>query len=92
MPYRPLDVLVGGNKVDGVRWWVRDDDGTWWWMVEYVGRPGRLTCYCDDGVAHSEAPETEDPCAHLRAVVDQRMADQRPSRPSAPVNAGSFCD
>jgi hypothetical protein len=74
-PYSALDVLFGGNKVDGVRWFVRDEeDSHIWLMVEYVDH--RLTCGCPDGEAHAESPDTEPPCPHLRAVVDQRAADQ----------------
>lgn len=73
--YAPLEVLVGGNKVDGSRWWVRDEEQSHvWLMVEFVGNPGRLTCYCPDGEAHAEAPDTEPECIHLRAVIDQRQA------------------
>lgn len=73
-PYRALDVLFGGNKVDGSRWFVRDEEWAYFWTVEYVDR--RLQCWCDDGQAHAESPDTEAPCAHLSAVVDERMAHQ----------------
>ena len=85
-PYRSLDVLFGGNKVDGTRWFVRDEEESHvWLLVEYVGNPGRLTCYCDDGVAHAETPDTEPECVHLRAVIDQRAADRAAKGPKLGV-------
>lgn len=84
-PYRALDVLYGGNKVDGTRWFVRDEEYVWFWPVEYVGNPGRLTCSCPDGEAHAETPDTEPECAHLRAVVEQRAADRAAAGPKLGV-------
>lgn len=78
-PYQPLEVLDAYNKVVGARWFVRDAEESYFWPVEYVGR--RLTCRCDDGEAHAESPDTEAPCAHLTAVVDDRMARSRAAGP-----------
>lgn len=92
-PYLPLDVIDAFHKVDGRRWFVRDtEESHVWVMVEYVGRPGRLTCWCDDGQAHAESPGTERECVHLRAVVDQIAIDRQSSCPPAPINVGSFVD
>lgn len=83
-PYHALDVLFGGNKVDGLRWFVRDEEESHiWLMVEYVDH--RLTCWCDDGQAHTETPDTEPECPHLRAVIDQRAADLAASGPKLGV-------
>ena len=84
-PYLPLDVIETFGKVNGHQWWVRDAEETFWLLVEYVGNPGRLTCYCDDGVAHAEAPDTEAECIHLRAVIDQRAADRAAKGPKLGV-------
>lgn len=79
--YRPLDVVETYSRSDGLRFWVRDEEGAWFWCVEYIGNPGRLTCACDDGEAHAETPDTEPECAHLRAVIDQRVADKAAKGP-----------
>lgn len=84
-PYRSLDVVYGGNKVDGFRAFVRDKEEEHFYLVEYVGKPGRLTCYCPDGEAHAESPDTEPACVHLRAVVDQRAADNAAAGPKLGV-------
>lgn len=81
-PYRSLDVIQTFGKVDGFRAFVRDEEEAHLFdLVEYVGNPGRLTCYCPDGQAHAEAPDVEPPCAHLRVVVDERMAQQKAAGP-----------
>lgn len=85
-PYRSLDVIQTFGKVDGFRAFVRDEEESHLFvLVEYVGNPGRLTCYCPDGEAHAESPDTEDPCRHLRAVVDERMADLTAKGPALGV-------
>ncbi len=91
-PYEALEVMETANKVDGRVWFVRDQESSFLWhRVEYVDR--RLMCWCDDGFAHSESPDTERPCAHLTAVVDLRMLTVGShGRPSAPVNVSSFVD
>jgi hypothetical protein len=91
IPYEALEVFEGHNRVDGTVFFVRDTEvGNLWHRVEYVER--RLTCWCDDGFAHAETPDTEPECAHLRAVVDQRMAQNTSSRPARPINVGSFVE
>lgn len=91
-PYRPLDVLYGGNKIDGSRWFVRDEEIAAFWPVEYVGKPGRLTCWCSDGEAFAESPDSESPCQHVKAVVDERMAQNTTGRPPAPISISGWCD
>lgn len=79
-PYQPLEVIETHSRVDGPRWWVRDDEQSHLFnLVEYVAR--RLICYCPDGEAHDESPDTEPECDHLRAVAEHRMAVQKSSRP-----------
>jgi hypothetical protein len=81
-PYAPLDVVETYSRADGRRYWVRDEDESHLWtLVEYVGNPGRLTCWCPDGAAHGESPDTEPECLHLRAVVELRQAAQLSSGP-----------
>ncbi len=90
-PYAPLEVIETNSRRDGRRYWVRDDEESHLWnLVEYVDR--RLTCGCPDGEAFAESPDTENPCPHLRAVVDERMAQNTSSRPAAPINVGSFVE
>lgn len=91
-PYRALDVIDAFHKIDGRRWFVRDAETSFiFLLVEYVDR--RLTCFCEQGEAHAEAPDTELPCAHLKAVVDQRMADNTAAGPKLGVLRPSvFCD
>lgn len=90
-PYLPLEVVETNSRREGRRFWVRDDESSWLFvLVEYVGNPGRLTCYCPDGEAHAETPGTEPECAHLRAAVEH-MAPAT-ARPSAPINVGSWVD
>lgn len=92
-PYVALEVIETHSRREGRRWWVRDDEESHLWnLVEYVGNPGRLTCWCPDGEAHAESPDTENPCPHLRAVVDQRMAQNTSSRPAAPISISGWCD
>lgn len=89
-PYQPLEVMETANKVDGRVWFVRDAEESHIWLrVEYVDR--RLMCWCDDGYAHAEAPDSEPPCAHLSAVVDLRMLTVTHGRSSV-VNASAFVD
>lgn len=89
-PYEALEVIATSGKVNGRQWWVRDADETWFHLVEYVGHPGRLTCWCDDGFAHAESPGTEPECAHLRAVIELCTATS--PRTPAPINVGSFVE
>lgn len=90
-PYLPLQITETFSRIEGRAWWVRDEECQFLWnRVEYVGR--RLQCWCDQGQAHAEQSDVEAPCAHLQAVIDERMATQKSSRPHAPVNAASFCD
>lgn len=93
-PYHALEVIETHDRVDGTRFWVRDEEhGYLWFLVEYVGKPARLTCYCDEGIAHAEAPDTEPECAHQRAVAEHRMAVQQSSRPPLGTLVPSvFCD
>ncbi|HWI04314.1 MAG TPA: hypothetical protein VNT52_10920 [Acidimicrobiales bacterium] len=91
-PYQPREVIDAFHKVDGRRWFVRDDEYGWWHLVEYAGKPGRLTCWCPDGQAHAEHPDTEPECSHRRAVIEHRSAEQTSSRPRAVVDASAFCD
>ncbi len=92
--YHPLDVIETSSKIDGMRWFVRDEEESHLWnLVEYLGHPGRLTCECPDGEAHDDSPDTEPECAHLRAVIDQRAADQAAKGPKLGVLKPSiFCD
>lgn len=90
-PYQPLEVMETANRVDGRVWFVRDEEIAHLWnRVEYVDR--RLTCGCDDGFAHAEAPGTEPECVHLRAVVELRAMNNQSSRPRSPINVGSFVE
>lgn len=91
-PYDPLEVIETYSRSDGKRWWVRDDEIAHLFnLVEYVDR--RLTCYCDQGQAHTEAVDTEPPCVHLRAVVDHRMATNAAAGPPLGVlRPALFCD
>lgn len=85
-PYFPLEVVESFSRREGRRFFVRDDEESHLWnLVEFVGSPGRLTCYCPDGEAHTEAPETEPECPHLRAVIDQRTAQQAAKGPQLGV-------
>lgn len=84
--YRALDVIQTFSKVDGFRAFVRDEEESHLFnLVEYIGNPGRLTCSCPDGEAHAETPDTEPECAHLRAVVAQRAADNAAKGPKLGV-------
>lgn len=87
-PYLPLEVVETRSRIAGRQFWVRDEEGAWFWCVEYIDR--RLQCFCDDGEAHADAPDTEPECIHARAAIEH-MAPA-PARPSAPINVGSFCD
>lgn len=89
-PYAPLEIVETRSRIAGRQFWVRDEDGQWFWCVEYIDR--RLACFCDDGEAHAESPDTEPECIHLRAVAEQRMAEQRSSAPRATVNAAAWVD
>ncbi len=83
-PYQPLQVIETGNRVDGRVYFVRDEEIAHLWnRVEVVAR--RLQCWCDDGQAHAEAPDTEVPCVHLRAVVDERTATSLAAGPKLGV-------
>ena len=85
-PYAALEVIQTFGKVDGYRAFVRDEEESHVFvLVEYGGNPGRLTCYCPDGEAHAESPDTEPPCVHLTAVVDERMAQQAAKGPKLGV-------
>ncbi len=88
--YLPLDVVETYNRREGRRFWVRDEEGSWFWCVEYIDR--RLSCACDDGVARAESPDTEPECIHLRTVAAQRMTEQVSSRPAAPINVSAWVD
>lgn len=89
-PYLPLEVVETKNSVSGRQFWVRDEEGAWFWCVEYIDR--RLACFCDDGEAHSDAPDVEPECQHLRSVIDAGMAQRRSSSPPAPINAAAWVD
>lgn len=90
-PYAALEVIETNSRREGRRWWVRDDEESHLFnLVEYVDR--RLTCWCPDGEAFAESPDTETPCPHLAAVIDMRMAQNTSSRPPAPINVGSFVE
>ncbi len=92
-PYQPLEVVETYSRIDGRRWWVRDEDeGHLWNLVEYLGKPARLLCWCPDGEAHAESPDTEPECVHLRAVAEQRMADLTSSGPRASFDPSSWVD
>lgn len=79
-PYLPLEVIETFSKAEGYRAFVRDtEESHIFLMVEYINR--RLTCWCDDGQAHAESPDTEAPCVHLSAVVDHRMEQHKASGP-----------
>lgn len=91
--YRALDVFEGFNRVEGKAYFVRDEEAAHLWCrVEYVGQPGRLTCYCDDGDAHAESPDTEPPCVHLKSVIDLRAATQQSARAHPPVAVSALVD
>jgi hypothetical protein len=92
MNYQPLEIVETFSRVNGRQWWVRDEEEAHFFVcVEIIDR--RLTCGCPDGEAHSEAPDTEPPCVHLRAVVDERQAAQLAKGPPLGVLVPSlFCD
>jgi hypothetical protein len=89
-PYAPLEVVETKSRIAGRQFWVRDDDGSWFWCVEYIDR--RLACFCDDGKAHAESPDVEPECKHLRAVIDAGMAERRSSSPAAPINVAAWVE
>lgn len=90
-PYQPLEVIETKDRRDGLRYWVRDAEETYFQLVEYVER--RLMCWCEEGFARHESPDTEQECAHLRAVVELREVESRRVGSSrAPINVSAWID
>jgi hypothetical protein len=88
-PYAALEVIETHSRRDGRRWWVRDDEESHLFnLVEYVDR--RLVCWCPDGEARAESPDTERECVHMRAVIDAGMAQRQSSRPQGVIDADRF--